>query len=340
MKLLIVTTDQSFLKWKTLPAKLKTIKTGLNKCKNGTWDIEVREAIGLVPEIVAGRITHRWFDTFSRPLFGEGYHHVYLHFSMKRWSELGLDASIRGANQIDVDFVGECYGRADENTKRLGLNQLEQNVGHEMSHELHRACKMTDMTHPYHAAHKDIYGIFTTIDLANWHPVYQQSQHVILGLMEKIAALLKAQEPTTLVHPVQDWRKYITQPYGVKNARYKKTGRHIGTDYALPMGTPLVAPNNGEVTTSGWHPDLGNYIHFTYSFQGEVYEERWCHLREKPKLGKYTRGHVVAFSGNTGDSSGPHKHREVWREDVRTDLINATNWSVLTLDPESLPYNQ
>lgn len=336
MKLLIITTDPKTLKWKSLWSKIGMIRNALNLTPNATWDVSI-EYRDLKPQVVDGRITHAWYDSISRPLFNEGFHHIYIHFSMKHWRELGLNADLRGSNMTDADFVGESYGRGDENTLRgkTRQNQFIQNILHEMSHELARATGIADMTHSWHVEQPDISGIFRLYDMNNWQPVYQEKMSVIISIMQKIIELLKRQEDT-LFHPVQYIPRFISQKYGKLNDSYPRTGRHIGTDYAIPVGTPIHAPALGKVTTAGMGKATGNFCHFEYSFQGEIYEERWCHLREVPRLGAYARGTIVAHSGNTGMSTGPHLHREVWRRDVRVDLINAENWDEMTLDPETL----
>lgn len=336
MKLLIITTDPKTLKWKSRWSKIGMIRNALNLTPNATWDVSI-EYRDLKPEVVNGRVTHDWFNSVSYPLFEQGYHHVYLHFSMKRWKELGIESDIRGSNQNDTDFVGESYGRGDEHTLRgkTKQNQFVQNVLHEMSHELARATGVADMTHVWHAEQSDISGIFRMYDMNNWQPAYVEQLRAKISIMQKIIQLMK-RPVDTIFHPVQFTPRLITQRYGKLNNSYPRTGRHIGTDYSMSIGTPLHAPALGKVTAAGTGKATGNYCHFEYSFQGEIYEERWCHLREVPRLGTYARGTIVARSGNTGQSTGPHLHREVWRRDVRVDLINAENWDELTLDPETL----
>lgn len=154
------------------------------------------------------------------------------------------------------------------------------------------------------------------------------------SLLAKLIAMF--QRPTTPFHPVQWKPRIISQGYGGVNSLYPRTGRHIGTDYAIPIGTPLHAPMDGEVTSAGTSRSLGNFCHFTYKLGDRLIEERWCHLKAVPRLGKYGRASVVAYSGNTGQSTGPHLHREAWHNDVRIDLINKNNWAQLTFDPETL----
>lgn len=191
MKLRIITADPEALKWPSLDAKLTEIANALNKTKNATWEVSI-EHQNIKPTIKDGRITQEWFNDFAYPHFRNGYQFVYLHFSMKQWQDLGLDQNIRGANQKDDDFVGESYGRGDENTKRgrTRQNQFIQNVLHEMSHELHRTTGVIDRTHEYHDKNSDISGIFASIDMSKWQPVYQESMNKI-GLLTRVIELTK-----------------------------------------------------------------------------------------------------------------------------------------------------
>ncbi len=342
MKLRIITTDRTVLSWRSLDAKLTAIAAALNQTKGATWEVTI-EHRDVKPQIVNGRITHDWFNQFSYPYFRQGFEHVYLHFSMADWTALGLDQGIRGANHKDSDYVGESYGRGDETTRRgkSRQNQFVQNVLHEMSHELHRSTGVPDRTHEYHDKNPDISGIFKTLDMTKWQPRYQEQRSTILSLIAKARELLarkvadRLTERTSLFHPVQLTPRRITQPYGVPSSRYKWTGHHIGTDYAIPVGTPLYAPADGEVTSVGTGKATGHFLHFRYEFQGETFEERWCHLASLPARGRFKRGVKIAKSGNTGESTGPHLHRERWRNEVQLENIDRSNFRELTVDPEA-----
>lgn len=178
----------------------------------------------------------------------------------------------------------------------------------------------------------DISSIFATLDMAKWHPRAQEQLSTIARLKKQIADFLTT--PQTLLHPFDGVKYRITQAYGVQNSLYKVTGRHIGTDYAVQLGTAIKAPWTGTMTVSGTGKDAGNFCHFRYTFQGETKEERYCHLESVPALGDYKRGAIFAHSGNTGLSTGPHTHRERWKEAVALTKITKTNWSLLTEDPE------
>lgn len=126
----------------------------------------------------------------------------------------------------------------------------------------------------------------------------------------------------------------ITYKYGVADEGYPKTGRHIGTDWGTPVGTPIKAPLALEVIQVGTEKSMGNYCYCQYVHAGKTYQTRFLHLKTVPTRGKYQKGAIFAYTGNTGRSSGPHLHVDVWPNQIRTDLINRTNWDELTIDPE------
>lgn len=83
-------------------------------------------------------------------------------------------------------------------------------------------------------------------------------------------------------------------------------GMHYGTDFAVPIGTPIVAPDDGVVWMAGWGGDAGIMVAIN---SGNV-QHKLMHLSAtKVKAGdKVKRGQVVGLSGNTGYSTGPHLH--------------------------------
>lgn len=92
------------------------------------------------------------------------------------------------------------------------------------------------------------------------------------------------------------------------------TGRvapHRGIDFAMPQGTAVMAVGDGEVLVAKNSGAAGYMVTIRH---GRSYTTRYMHLKKilvKPGQ-KVKRGDHIALSGNTGRSTGPHLHYEVW----------------------------
>lgn len=94
--------------------------------------------------------------------------------------------------------------------------------------------------------------------------------------------------------------------------KHPVTGRvspHNGADFATPIGTKVVAPGDGVVTMVTDHKFAGKYIVIEH---GNKFRTRYLHLSKSlvRKGDRVSRGQVIALSGNTGRSTGPHLHYE------------------------------
>ena len=140
----------------------------------------------------------------------------------------------------------------------------------------------------------------------------------------------------TIQHPLKGMYR-ISQSYGNADSTfYPITGHHIGTDYAVPLGTPVYATCDGELHDAGNSPKLGNNCQFTFKYKGVQYTAQFLHLNSTPVNGSYKQGDVIAVSGNSGMSTGPHLHLAIWLDSVKMNIINQSNWRELTIDPELL----
>ncbi len=86
---------------------------------------------------------------------------------------------------------------------------------------------------------------------------------------------------------------------------------HYGVDIAAPEGTPVVAIEEGVVTgVSYYGGTAGVNVKIRHEKDGYVWESRYFHLSQiEVSVGdQVERGTVIAASGNTGRSTGPHLH--------------------------------
>lgn len=85
---------------------------------------------------------------------------------------------------------------------------------------------------------------------------------------------------------------------------------HAGVDIGVPTGTPVLAADNGMVSFRGWDGNYGYVIHVDHG-GGKV--TWYAHLSSfNVAVGDTVKkGQVIAYSGNTGYSTGPHLHFEV-----------------------------
>ena len=90
------------------------------------------------------------------------------------------------------------------------------------------------------------------------------------------------------------------------------TKMHQGTDFAAPMGTPIMASGTGTVTRAKWCGGGGNCIKIKHN---STYVTIYAHMKSFAKgikVGKKVRqGQIIGFVGSTGMSTGPHLHYEV-----------------------------
>lgn len=98
----------------------------------------------------------------------------------------------------------------------------------------------------------------------------------------------------------------LTSGYGMRWGKL-----HPAQDFALPVGSTVRAMSSGKVVSAGFDGPFGNKVVIEY-WDGTV---TWfCHLSSYDvKAGDTVNaGQIVAHSGNTGHSTGPHLHLEVY----------------------------
>ena len=121
----------------------------------------------------------------------------------------------------------------------------------------------------------------------------------------------KSVEKALMKTPINGAR--LSSPFGMRKhpiLGYNK--KHLGTDFAAPEGTPIMASGTGTITRAKWCGGGGNCIKIKHN---STYETVYAHLRNFAKgikVGKKVKqGQIIGYVGSTGMSTGPHLHYEV-----------------------------
>lgn len=119
----------------------------------------------------------------------------------------------------------------------------------------------------------------------------------------------------------------ITSLYG-KRSLFGRSF-HYGIDIAVPVGTPVRAAQDGRVTISSYRGGYGYLVELKHEGELNYFHTRYGHnSRLVVKVGDYVnKGEIIAYSGNTGDSTGPHVHYEVRRSNTPIDPLIHTDFS-------------
>lgn len=95
---------------------------------------------------------------------------------------------------------------------------------------------------------------------------------------------------------------------------------HKGTDYAAPIGTPIMATADGVVTESTRKGGNGKYVKIRHN---GTYSTQYLHMKkQKVKRGEFVRqGDVIGWIGMTGNTGGPHVCYRFWRNGRQVDPL-------------------
>ncbi|WP_299128252.1 peptidoglycan DD-metalloendopeptidase family protein [uncultured Winogradskyella sp.] len=93
---------------------------------------------------------------------------------------------------------------------------------------------------------------------------------------------------------------------------------HKGTDFAAPVGTPIMATANGTVVESTRRGGNGKYVKIRHN---DTYTTQYLHMsRQAVKKGQFVKqGDVIGYVGMTGNSGGPHVCYRFWKNGRQVD---------------------
>jgi murein DD-endopeptidase MepM/ murein hydrolase activator NlpD len=105
----------------------------------------------------------------------------------------------------------------------------------------------------------------------------------------------------------------ISSGYGARNHPLTGfPGFHSGVDISIPDGSPVRSTAEGVVSYSGWTARSGYTVVVEH---GHGFRTAYAHNRKNlVRVGqRVQRDEVIAVSGSTGNSTGPHVHYEIWK---------------------------
>jgi len=100
----------------------------------------------------------------------------------------------------------------------------------------------------------------------------------------------------------------------------KKVKAHLGTDYAAPHGTEIVAVGDGVVTHAAYTKGNGKYVKIRHN---DTYTTQYLHMsRRNVKEGQAVRqGDVIGYVGSTGLATGPHVCFRFWKNGTQVNHL-------------------
>ena len=125
----------------------------------------------------------------------------------------------------------------------------------------------------------------------------------------------------------------LSSPFGMRKHPIDGFNKmHRGTDFAAPMGTPIMASGSGTIKKAGWCGGGGNCVVIRHN---TTYETIYAHMSKFAKgIKKGVRvkqGQTIGYVGSTGLSTGPHLHYEVIKDGEK---VNPAHYYFNDLTPE------
>ena len=105
----------------------------------------------------------------------------------------------------------------------------------------------------------------------------------------------------------------LSSPFGMRKHPIDGFNKmHKGTDFAAPLGTPIMASGDGLVKKAGWCGGGGNCVVIKHN---STYQTIYAHMSKFAsgiRSGvRVKQGQTIGYVGSTGKSTGPHLHYEV-----------------------------
>ncbi len=125
----------------------------------------------------------------------------------------------------------------------------------------------------------------------------------------------------------------LSSPFGMRKHPIDGFNKmHRGTDFAAPLGTPIMASGNGVVVKAGWCGGGGNCVKIKHNY---TYSTIYAHMSKFAfgiKKGvRVKQSQIIGYVGSTGKSTGPHLHYEVIEngKKINSQTLNLPSGKIL-----------
>lgn len=133
---------------------------------------------------------------------------------------------------------------------------------------------------------------------------------------------------------IREWvmpcKGVISSAYGQrKTPKEGASTNHNGWDIACPVGTSVVAINDGKVIAAGAARGYGNYVVIDHGvIDGVNVTSEYGHISSwSVEVGqKVSKGEEIAKSGNSGVSTGPHLHITIRHGNYRGKAVDPSDY--------------
>ncbi len=241
-------------------------------------------------------------------------------FSREEYIEkvTGYDKEIMQKYQSVLTEVAVAKQQADDKLSSVGAVktalQYEKKTAKRLMAEKHRQLKMYDSLTQ---SSQEELGTYAEQIAAQ----EQEVENLMQQQRQQIAAQENVYNGKPVVMPVEGEYAWpltvsgrITSPFGPRSAPTAgASSYHKGVDIAVSMGSAVLATKAGKVVTSTYSPSAGYYVGIYHG--GGIYAYYMHNSSLQVKEGqKVKQGQVIARSGSTGVSTGPHLHFAIFRK--------------------------
>ncbi|WP_026998913.1 peptidoglycan DD-metalloendopeptidase family protein [Eisenibacter elegans] len=156
-----------------------------------------------------------------------------------------------------------------------------------------------------------IVGTFQKIDELKRKMYVQSKSYDEISMLVKNKSKMLASIPA--IQPINNKQlTRLSSGFGVRmHPIYKVAQFHPGVDFAAPHGTPIYATGDGTITEAKFSGGYGNAVKINHGYGYETYYAHMSAFAVRPGQ-KVKRGELIGYVGNTGFSTAPHLHYEVF----------------------------